>query len=184
MQRVRNGLATMGQRLIAKASGFAMYLGISERTVQRIMKDEELLVENARRNAIVRGGDPMKAAASVRAMMARPVARGGVDAGLWFFAFAPRYLQDASELKRAVDGIPTWYRAVEIARSWHVSTKTLHRHARLPYAQSGDLSAVRINRTLLFRLSEIADRYYRRRPPVHPQTEFLTKNAKGDFPST
>lgn len=156
---------------------------MNARTVKRVMKDEALLMENAKRNAIVLGGDPAKAEASIRARMARPVARGNINAGLWFFVFMPWYLKDADELERAVDGKPTWGRAADIARVWDVSARTLRRRARLPYGQSGDITAIRLGRTLLIRVPEIAGKYAPRRMPVPHRLRFLAKIAESKFSS-
>lgn len=146
------------------------------------MSNEQLLIESAVRQATMAGGDPAKAIASIRASLRLPVARGFTDIGLWFAAFAPQCLTDKNEITRAMTGMPTWGKATDVARVWDVSAKTLSRHARPLYDTGGGVSSIRLDRSLLIRVPEIAGKYAPRRMPVPRRLRFLAKIAEEGFP--
>lgn len=140
----------------------AAYLGLTADGIRRILKNEELLLHLVRCNAQEAGADWRKEYAEYRARLRHPAGRGFVDVRMFFRAFAPDFVDDAEELRRAVAGQPTWLKAADAGREYRVGARTLSRKTALGGFELGGLSFIRIRRTLLVRREEIASRWPRR----------------------
>lgn len=140
----------------------AAYLGLTADGVRRIMKNEELLLHLVRCNVQEAGADWRRECAEYRARLRHPAGRGCVDVRMFFRAFAPRFLNSAEELRRAVSGQPTWLKAADAGREYRVSARTLSKKTALGGFELGGLSSIRIRRTLLVRREEIESRWPRR----------------------
>ncbi|RSX51390.1 hypothetical protein D2E25_1824 [Bifidobacterium goeldii] len=149
------------KKVIARTKNLALYLGLDVETVSRFMRNGMLLKEAAERNLIHYAVDKDVLMAAIDREMQRS-ARGYVNVTLWFVAFAPWLLHSSVEVKRAAAGVPTWMKASDIAEIFDVSAKTLSRNAVIGPEQPHAISAVRVRRTLLCRVSDIAERYPRR----------------------
>lgn len=140
----------------------AAYLGLTADGIRRILKNEELLLHLVRCNAREAGADWRKECAEYRARLRHPAGRGCVDVRMFFKAFAPDFVDDDVELRRAVSGQPTWIKAADAERTYWVSARTLSQKTALNGFELGGLSFIRIRRTLLVRREEIESRWPRR----------------------
>lgn len=140
----------------------AAYLGLTADGIRRILKNEELLLHLVRCNAQEAGADWRKECAEYRARLRHPAGRGCVDVRMFFKAFAPDFVDDDVELRRAVAGRDTWMKAADAERTYWVSARTLSQKTALNGFELGGLSFIRIRRTLLVRREEIESRWPRR----------------------
>ncbi|MBL3899778.1 hypothetical protein JL737_09915 [Bifidobacterium longum subsp. suis] len=155
----------MTKKNIAETNKFAEYLGIATDTLRGIMGNDCELLRRAEHKAIDMGEDGRLARERMRERLRRRPSRGHVDVIAWFLAFAPEYVRDDAELARAVNGTRTWAKASDLAREFDVSAKTLGRWARGEgRGKAGRVRSIRVRRTLLLRVDEIAGLRPKRRP--------------------
>lgn len=155
----------MTKKNIAETNKFAEYLGIATDTLRGIMGNDCELPRRAEHKAIDMGKDGRLARERMRERLRRRPSRGHVDVIAWFLAFAPEYVRDDAELARAVNGTRTWAKASDLAREFDVSAKTLGRWARGEgRGKAGRVRSIRVRRTLLLRVDEIAGLRPKRRP--------------------
>lgn len=140
----------------------AAYLGMTADGIRRITKDEELLLHLVRCNAREAGADWRKECTEYKARLRHPAGRGCVDVRMFFKAFAPDFVDDDVELRRAVAGQPTWVKAADAGREYRVNARTLSQKTALNGFELGGLSFIRVRRTLLVRREEIESRWPRR----------------------
>lgn len=153
------------ENTITTTGRLADYLGIATDTLRGIMGNDCELLRRAERNAIDMGEDGRLARERMRERLRRRPSRGHVDVIAWFLAFAPEYVRDDAELARAVNGARTWAKASDLAREFDVSAKTLGRWARGEgRGKAGRVRSIRVRRTLLLRVDEIAGLRPKRRP--------------------
>ena len=152
----------MQESWLTSYTRLAAYLGLTADGIRRIMKDEDLLLHLVRCNAREAGADWRKECAKYKARLRHPAGRGFVDVRIFFRAFAPQFLTDAGELRRAVSGQPTWIKVADAGREYLASARTLSKKTALGGFELGGLSSIRIRRTLLERREEIASRWPRR----------------------
>lgn len=158
-------ITPMTKKNIAETNKFAEYLGIATDTLRGIMGNDCELLRRAEHKAIDMGEDGRLARERMRERLRRRPSRGHVDVIAWFLAFAPECLRDGAELARAVDGTRTWAKASDLAREFDVSAKTLGRWARGEgRGKAGRVRSIRVRRTLLLRVDEIAGLRPKRRP--------------------
>lgn len=152
----------MQESWLTSYTRLAAYLGLTADGIRRILKNEELLLHLVRCNAQEAGADWHRECAEYRARLRHPAGRGYTDVRMFFRAFAPQFLTDAGELRRAVSGQPTWMKAADAGREYRVGARTLSKKTALGGFELGGLSSIRIRRTLLVRREEIASRWPRR----------------------
>lgn len=158
-------ITPMTKKNIAETNKFAEYLGIATDTLRGIMGNDYELPRRAEHKAIDMGEDGRLARERMRERLRRRPSRGHVDVIAWFLAFAPECLRDGAELARAVNGARTWAKASDLAREFDVSAKTLGRWARGEgRGKAGRVRSIRVRRTLLLRVDEIAGLRPKRRP--------------------
>ena len=150
------------ERWLTTYTRLAAYLGLTADGIRRITKDEELLLHLVRCNAREAGADWRRECAKYKARLRHPAGRGFVDVWMFFRAFAPDFVDDDVELRRAVAGQPTWVKAADAGREYRVSARTLSQKTALNGFELGGLSFIRVRRTLLVRREEIASRWPRR----------------------
>ncbi len=150
------------ERWLTTYTALAAYLGLTADGIRRILKNEELLLHLVRCNAQEAGADWRKECAKYKARLRHPAGRGCVDVRMFFKAFAPDFVDDDVELRRAVSGQPTWLKAADAEREYRVNARTLSQKTAFGDFELGGLSFIRVRRTLLVRREEIESRWPRR----------------------
>ena len=150
------------ERWLTTYTALAAYLGLTADGIRRILKNEDLLLHLVRCNAREAGADWRKECTEYKARLRHPAGRGCVDVRMFFKAFAPDFVDDDVELRRAVAGQPTWMKAADAEREYRVSARTLSQKTAFGDFDLGGLSFIRVRRTLLVRREEIESRWPRR----------------------